>query len=49
MLLNNELEISLPEGFRDMTAEELAGLNVYKEAPGVSVKDPDRHIVITAA
>ena len=49
MLLNNELEITLPEGFRDMTPEEMAGLNVYKEAPGVSVKDPDRHIVISAA
>ena len=29
MLLNNELEIILPEGFRDMTPEELTGLNVY--------------------
>lgn len=49
MLLNNKLEITLPDGFREMTAEEMAGVKLYKEAPDFCVKDPDRHIVIAAA
>lgn len=49
MLLNNELEIRVPDGFRAMREEELAKLKFYEEKPELCITDPDRHIIIAAA
>lgn len=46
IILNDELEISFPESFREMSEEELAGLNYYKEAPKWCVKDEENHIIM---
>lgn len=43
----NELKLSFMDGFREMTEDEIKQLNFYKDGPGVCVKDPQRHILIT--
>ena len=48
-LLNNELKLTCPEGFREMSKEELSGYNFYSEAPGWCVNDADRHIMVSVS
>ena len=48
-LLNNELTISVPDGFHVMDDEELGKLNSYGEKPGWCITDPDRHITVSIA
>ncbi|MDO5133853.1 MAG: hypothetical protein Q4D81_12885 [Eubacteriales bacterium] len=48
-LLNNELMITVPDGFHVMDDEELGRLNSFGEKPGWSIADPDRHITISIA
>ena len=49
MKLNNELTITYPDGFHVMDQEELGKHQYFGEAPGWSISDPDRHIMISAA
>lgn len=48
-LLNNELNLSYPQGFHVMNQEELSTYNFYAAAPGWCINDPDRHIMISIA
>ena len=45
-VLNEVLEISYPDSFRIMTAEEISQLNYYKKAPNWCIKDEENHILI---
>ena len=47
MLLTHELEMTFPEGFHEMGPEELSGLQFIAEGPGVCLKDPERHVVVS--
>lgn len=49
MMLNNELQLSFPDGFRVMDEAELAGLKMIAEGPGCCVKDDSRHMVISVS
>ena len=43
----NELQLSYTEGFHEMDENEKAGLNFYKEGPGVCLSDPEKHIIVS--
>ena len=47
MLLNNELSISFPEGFNEMSLEERKKLKLLAEGPGVCLSDPERHMIVS--
>ncbi|MBR6349161.1 MAG: hypothetical protein IKR67_01310 [Lachnospiraceae bacterium] len=47
MLLNNELEITFPDGFIEMGPDSMAGLSFVEKGRGVCMKDEGRHIIIT--
>lgn len=47
MELNGELEITCPEGFREMDASERAGLQFLEDRPGVCLNDAQRHMIVT--
>lgn len=46
VLLNNELNLTYPDGFHEMGKEELSRQTFYDTAPDWSISDPDRHMVI---
>ncbi len=48
-VLNSELILTCPEGFRELTKEELGQYRYYKETPGWCVKDEDRHIMLSVS
>ena len=48
-LLNNELALTVPEGFSQMDTLELARASFTDRAPFFSIRDPERHISVTAA
>ncbi|MBQ1467757.1 MAG: hypothetical protein IIZ27_04700 [Solobacterium sp.] len=48
-VLNQELMISVPEGFHVMSEEELSKLNHYGQIPNWCVSDPDRHIILSVS
>ena len=43
----NELQLTYTEDFHEMNESEKAGLNFYKEGPGVCLSNPEKHIIIT--
>ena len=45
--VSDELFIGCPEGFHVMSEEELKGMNFMAEGPGIAMKDPDRHILVS--
>lgn len=45
--LNNELNLTYPEGFKVMTKEELKKYKFLEEAPGFCLSNPDKHIIIS--
>ena len=45
ILCNDKLRFTYPEGFYEMTEEELSSLNVLEEGPGSVITDPQRHII----
>ncbi len=45
ILCNDKLRFAYPEGFYEMTEEELSSLNVLEEGPGSVITDPQRHII----
>ena len=47
MELNNELRLSVPEGFHVMDEEEKSRLRLLEEGPFVGLSDPERHILVT--
>ncbi len=48
IILNDELKLSLPDGFRVMDEAERGRLHMLAEGGGICVSDPDRHILISA-
>lgn len=48
LVLNNELTLPCPDGFYVMDEEEIKTLAFIASGPGVCLKDPDRHIVVSA-
>ena len=44
---NNALVLTIPDGFREMTAEERNKLNMLEDGPGKVFTDPDRHIIVS--
>lgn len=49
VLLNDELNLTYPEGFHVMSREELSGYNFYSEAPGWCINDADRHMIFSVS
>ena len=47
MTLNNELQFPVPDGFHVMDEEEMSGMTMIAAGPGVCLKDPERHIVVS--
>lgn len=47
--LNNELDITFPEGFHVMDKEEMEKHKYVGEAPGWCITDPERHIVVSVS
>ena len=47
--INNELNITLPEGFHEMDEAEKGKMNFYNEEPGCCFSDPDRHMVLSVS
>ena len=47
--LNNELNLTYPEGFKVMTPEDLKQYKFFEEAPGFCINDSDRHIIISVS
>lgn len=45
--INNELELSIPEDFREMSADEKAGLQMSSHGESICLKAPERHMVIS--
>ena len=48
MLLNNALELNLPDGFLEMSREETAGFLITDRGEGIALKDKERHLIVTA-
>ena len=46
--LNDEIKIGYPDGFHVMDSEELKNVRLVVVGPVVCLKDPDRHVIITA-
>ena len=47
MRLNNELELTIPEGFHEMDDDERSKLTFAGGEPGLCISNPDLHIVVT--
>lgn len=47
--LNGELTLSYPDGFHVMTEEELRKHKFFEGAPGFSIEDPDRHMILSVS
>lgn len=47
--LNNDLDLSYPDGFHVMTEEELKKHKYFEGAPGFCIEDPERHIILSVS
>ena len=47
--LNNELDLTYPDGFHEMGKEELSRQTFYDTAPDWSISDPERHMAIAVS
>lgn len=47
--INNDMIISYNDGFDRMDEKEMSQLTFYETSPGLCIKDPDRHIIMTFA
>lgn len=45
--LNSELKFPIPDGFHVMDEEEMSGMTMIAAGPGVCLKDPERHMVVS--
>lgn len=45
--LNSELKFPVPDGFHVMDEEEMSGMTMIAVGPGICLKDPERHIVVS--
>ena len=43
---NNEIKIIYPDGFHVLSEEEMKGMNFREEGPVISLKDPERHVIV---
>ncbi|MBO4217972.1 MAG: hypothetical protein J5887_00480 [Erysipelotrichaceae bacterium] len=49
VLLNNELELTCPEGFRVLSEEEMNKFSFPNEKPGCILENQDSHITVSLA
>ncbi len=49
VLLNDQLSVSIPDGFHVMSREEISQLNFSGEAPQWCIRDEERHVIFTIA
>ena len=49
VVLNNEMQLSYPDGFHVTSEEELSKMTFYGEAPGWCISDPGRHIDLSVS
>lgn len=49
MTIENRLYMDCPEGFRRLTEEELAKMNLIAGGKGLCISDSERHIVVSVA
>ncbi len=47
MKLNNHLELSFPNSFRQLTPKERSKLNFMAEGEGVCIREDEQHILIS--
>ena len=47
--IDNKLYMDCPEGFRQLTEEELQKMNLIAGGKGLCISDSERHIVISVA
>ncbi len=47
MKLGDVLELTMPDGFHEMNAEEKNGLNFWNGVDGQCISYPEKHIIIT--
>ena len=47
ILLNKELYFTYPDGFHQMDAAECKQNNLNQDGPGISIIDPERHIIVS--
>lgn len=45
----NTMSISYPEGFRELSAAEIAQMNTTSGPPQFAINDPDRHMIVSIA
>lgn len=45
--LNDRLKLIYPEGFRPLSEEERGRLRMLEEGPGLSLSDPQRHMLVS--
>ena len=48
VVLNGEVTLTYPEGFRELTREEIQQMEGVKGDPGMCIRDEERHIIVTA-
>ena len=46
-VLNGEITFTLPDGFEQMSEEEMKGLQFTEQGPGMCYKDTDRHFILS--
>ena len=49
ILLNDQLELSCPEGFRRLNEEEIKKFNFANEAPGCVLQNEECHLIVSLA
>ena len=49
ILLNDELMLQVPDGFQELTREEVEGMNAVGAPPQWCARDPERHMILAAA
>ena len=47
MIVNNALEIPFPEGFREMSRDEMAGLQLVEGGETAAVSNKEKHLLVT--
>ena len=49
VLLNDELALQVPEGFQELTREEVEGMSTVGAPPQWCARDSERHMILAAA
>lgn len=48
-ILNNAMHLSYPEGFHELSEEEIRQMNTTDSPPVWAINDPERHMIVTGA